>query len=164
MNCVKCGRETKNPKFCSKYCSNSYNNSLSPKRIKKVKEKTTRIRKNKSCCRCGTPFVKEEFYTGSNEYYCKNCFKSYTNNRRKIEKQKCVDYLGGKCVVCGYDRNIKALQFHHLNPKDKEFGISEKSNLLFAKAKEELDKCILVCSNCHFEIHDGTIDLEKMGL
>lgn len=70
--------------------------------------------------------------------------------RRKIEL---VEYKGGKCEICGYDKSIRALQFHHKSPKGKDFTISGKS---YSKEKliKEVDKCILVCSNCHIEIHE----------
>ena len=77
---------------------------------------------------------------------------------RKRTKLKLIDYKGGKCEICGYDKCTRALQFHHLNPEEKDFQISGKS-LSFEKLKNEVDKCILVCSNCHCEIHDGIIKL-----
>lgn len=71
-----------------------------------------------------------------------------------------VQYKGGKCCVCGYNKYLGALEFHHLNPNEKDFGISNKGyTRSFEKVKEELDKCILVCSNCHKEIHAGLIDI-----
>lgn len=72
---------------------------------------------------------------------------------RKRTKMKLVEYKGGKCVRCGYNKLIKALEFHHLNPDEKDFTVSGKS-WSFEKLKNEVDKCILVCSNCHIEIHD----------
>jgi predicted HNH restriction endonuclease len=67
--------------------------------------------------------------------------------------------MGGKCVVCGYDRCSRALEFHHLNPNEKEFTIGFNKNMKFEKALNEAKKCKLVCSNCHREIHDGLIIL-----
>lgn len=75
---------------------------------------------------------------------------------RKRVKQKLIEYKGGQCEICGYTRCNRALQFHHKNPEKKDFHISGKSHS-FDKLKEEVDKCILVCSNCHSEIHDGII-------
>ena len=77
---------------------------------------------------------------------------------RKRTKQKLIDYKGGECEICGYRKCNRSLQFHHLNPNQKDFSISGKS-LSFEKLKIEVDKCILVCSNCHCEIHDGLIEL-----
>ncbi len=59
-----------------------------------------------------------------------------------------------KCFVCGYSKCFDALHFHHKNPKDKKFNIGWIMKSPISKEKmEELDKCILVCANCHCEIH-----------
>jgi len=73
----------------------------------------------------------------------------YWRQRAKI---KLVEYKGGECNKCGYNKCIDALEFHHLNPEEKDFGISGKS-WSFERLKKEVDKCLLVCSNCHKEIH-----------
>ena len=71
-------------------------------------------------------------------------------------KVKAVEYKGGKCLVCGYNKSVRALQFHHLDPTQKDFGIGAKGyTRSIEKTKEEVDKCILVCANCHREIHNG---------
>ena len=67
-------------------------------------------------------------------------------------KKKLVEYKGGKCEKCGYDKCVDALEFHHKEPKEKDFKISGKS-WSYERLKKESDKCILVCSNCHKEIH-----------
>ena len=70
-----------------------------------------------------------------------------------------IEYKGGKCVVCGYNRSVTAMEFHHLDPTQKDFGISSNSNRAWEKIRIELDKCVLVCSNCHREIHEGIIEI-----
>lgn len=77
---------------------------------------------------------------------------------RKRTKLKLVEYKGGKCQICDYNKSITALHFHHLDPNEKDFSISGKS-LSFDKLKNEVDKCILVCSNCHSEIHEGLVKI-----
>lgn len=79
-----------------------------------------------------------------------------TSNYRRSIKNMLVQYKGGKCQICGYNRCISALDFHHLNPEEKDFHISGGTKS-FEKLKTEVDKCILVCSNCHREIHAGII-------
>jgi len=80
--------------------------------------------------------------------------KAVADRRRKL-KQKAVIYAGGKCSRCGYDRCFSALTFHHIDPSIKKFGISTKGlTRSWEKVKSEIDKCILVCANCHAEIHD----------
>lgn len=84
----------------------------------------------------------------------KNRVSSVTKRRRNVKKLA-VEYKGGKCCKCGYDKCIGALEFHHLDPKEKDFhlgkgGVTRSWKII----KLELDKCILVCSNCHREIHE----------
>jgi len=83
------------------------------------------------------------------------CNKCSTNVRRKDLKKRAVVYKGGKCIGCGYNKCKKALTFHHLNPKKKRFNIARASNYSWEKLKPELDKCVLLCSNCHIEVHAG---------
>ena len=64
-----------------------------------------------------------------------------------------IERAGGKCAICGYDRCIRALEFHHTNPDEKDFGISRTLTKNINTLKEEADKCILLCSNCHAEEH-----------
>ena len=67
-----------------------------------------------------------------------------------------VAYKGGVCQCCKYNKYIGALEFHHINPDEKDFGISVKGyTRSWENNKKELDKCVLVCSNCHREIHAG---------
>ena len=83
----------------------------------------------------------------------KNYNKRKAEYRKNIKKQ-CIEYKGGKCILCNYNKCIRALEFHHLNPLEKDYVISGGTKS-FNSLKKELDKCILVCSNCHKEIHDG---------
>lgn len=80
---------------------------------------------------------------------------------RKRKKKALVEYKGGKCQCCGYSKCIEALEFHHLDPNIKSFTISGKSKS-FNSLKNEVDKCILVCSNCHKEIHAGLINIDTI--
>ena len=80
---------------------------------------------------------------------------------RKRKKKALVEYKGGKCQCCGYSKCIEALEFHHLDPNIKSFTISGKSKS-FNSLKSEVDKCILVCSNCHKEIHAGLINIDTI--
>ena len=102
---------------------------------------------------------------------CNRCNKEYEYNRSKghkkticnscnvtlfriKRKKQCLLYKGSKCQKCGYDKCDAALEFHHLDPKKKDFGISRQGiPKSWEKVKKELDKCILICSNCHKELH-----------
>lgn len=74
-----------------------------------------------------------------------------------------VEMKGGKCQVCGYDRCLIALDFHHIDETTKEFGLSQRDlTKSWVKIKAELSKCVLVCANCHREIHAKMVDLSKI--
>jgi hypothetical protein len=88
---------------------------------------------------------------------CKKCAVESVQKRREKIKILAVEYKGGKCIKCGYNKYVGALEFHHIIG-DKDFNISYKGHCRsWEKVKVELDKCILVCSNCHREIHAGII-------
>ncbi len=68
-----------------------------------------------------------------------------------------IEYKGGCCQSCGYKKCFKALEFHHKDPKEKDFNIFSKSHSRsWERVKNEIDKCMLVCANCHREIHANT--------
>jgi predicted transcriptional regulator len=81
----------------------------------------------------------------------KNKVQSVTNWKIRL-KEKSVEYKGGKCEKCGYNKCINVLSFHHLDPSQKDFSIAGKC-LTWDKLKNELDKCSLLCMNCHQELH-----------
>ena len=87
-------------------------------------------------------------------YRCKKCRSGHVQKRRKNLKKLAVEYKGGKCEKCGYNKCNRALEFHHTSPNEKDFTISRYSVLSWSKIKVELDKCILICANCHRELHD----------
>jgi hypothetical protein len=81
--------------------------------------------------------------------------------RRKIKLQ-CIEYKGGKCQHCYYDKCPAALTFHHLDPSQKDFGISSSGiSRSFEKCKPELDKCILLCVRCHAELHAKEDEIQR---
>jgi len=85
----------------------------------------------------------------------------YVSDWRKRAKIKLLEYKGGKCLECGYKKSTRALEFHHIDPNKKDFQISGIS-ISYERLKNETDKCILVCSNCHCEIHDGLLNIEEL--
>lgn len=91
---------------------------------------------------------------------CSQCsVEAVTERRRKVIRET-IEYKGGKCQCCGYDKCVEALDFHHIDPTTKEFGISDGSTRSLEKTKAEADKCILLCANCHRELHAGMIQIE----
>ncbi|MFH0892578.1 MAG: hypothetical protein V1867_07455 [Candidatus Falkowbacteria bacterium] len=86
--------------------------------------------------------------------------KKAVDKRRKLIRKMSIDYKGNKCAICGYNKCVQVLEFHHLNSEEKDFGISAKGyTRSWNKVKTELDKCILLCANCHREVHEGITQL-----
>jgi 5-methylcytosine-specific restriction endonuclease McrA len=113
----------------------------------------------KKCSCCGEEKSLDSFHDkrgkkGGNAY-CKPCLYAYQRNRWTQRKLKAVEYKGGKCSKCGYNKYYGALEFHHLNPKEKEFDWNKLRLMAWDKVVVELDKCVLLCSNCHKEEHAG---------
>ena len=76
--------------------------------------------------------------------------------RRKRNRKAAIIFSGGKCTMCGYNKCEAALEFHHKNDgTDKNFTVSSGYSKSWEELKKELAKCILVCSNCHKELHNG---------
>jgi len=93
-------------------------------------------------------------FSEGNRARCRKCLVEAVQKRRLKVKQMAVDYKGGCCEKCGYNKCNAALDFHHINPEEKEFNLGSKGyTRSWEKVKVELDKCILVCANCHREIH-----------
>lgn len=80
---------------------------------------------------------------------------------RKNSKLRMLEAMGGKCNICHYDRCVDALEFHHLDPSKKDFGVGKvrRNPKKWSLIIEELKKCILLCSNCHREVHSGITKL-----
>ena len=88
--------------------------------------------------------------------------KQAVAKRRKALRKKAVEYAGGRCELCGYDRCVEALDFHHRDPSTKSFGISQKGiTRSWEKIQKEIDKCALICANCHREVHAGIRSLSQ---
>lgn len=119
------------------------------------------IKRRRICEICNKEF--EIIDRGWTRKYCYDCsphenevvtHSKAVSAKRKAIKKMLVDYAGGKCQRCGYDKSIRALEFHHTDPSKKDFGISRTLTKSITLLKNEVDKCILLCSNCHAEIHD----------
>lgn len=97
--------------------------------------------------------IAKRTYADRREYLIKAVAK-----RRKKIREQAIEHLGGKCFYCGYNRCLAALDFHHIDESTKKFGISQDGlTRSWERTKQELQKCILVCANCHREIHAGIL-------
>ena len=143
-----------------------YKATIDPATVPLYKDKPCKGCGSVKPCRWMTTFTQ----TGSPEYRsrCDDCWNARGRervkaNRTKMTSQKldrsrrrkreCIEYLGGSCISCGYSKCSKALTFHHRVPEDKEFSISERVDAPWDVVKAELDKCVLLCFNCHMEEH-----------
>ena len=87
---------------------------------------------------------------------CKKCRSEAVARRRRKVKQTLVDEMGGRCVLCGYDECLNALEFHHRDPTKKEFGVAMRGITRAIDAiRAEVEKCVLLCSNCHAAVEAG---------
>lgn len=82
----------------------------------------------------------------------------YVKNYRNRQKENIIYVMGGRCMICGYNKCSSALEIHHLNPDEKEITISANLNKSWEKIVQELPKTILLCANCHREVEAGLID------
>ena len=89
------------------------------------------------------------------KWICLECRKETRLSYRHRMRNKAKEYKNMfKCSICDYNKSMWALEFHHLNPNEKEYNLGHLYTSSTKKLYEELDKCILVCSNCHKEIHE----------
>lgn len=112
---------------------------------------------NKTCGMCSE--IKDEgmFYKrtrGDRQAACKKCQHELQRLSRRRQKENLVEEFGGKCSSCGYSKCLDALEFHHIDPSTKNFGLSAIWRIGLVRAREEAKKCILLCANCHREVEE----------
>jgi hypothetical protein len=99
-------------------------------------------------------------HRSSGGYRCNKCRAEAVSRRRRKVKQLLVQDAGGACKLCGYQRCIAALEFHHLNPAEKRFALSHRGvTSSLAAAREEAAGCALLCANCHAEVEAGLVTI-----
>jgi transposase len=93
---------------------------------------------------------------GRGYFRCRRCRQDAVVRRRRRVKEILVAEAGGGCVLCGYDRCMAALEFHHLDPTAKQFGVAQGGMARsIERLRAEVRKCVLLCSNCHVEVESG---------
>lgn len=101
----------------------------------------------KLCKRCGEN--RKEKFDIERHTLCRKC----RGRRARVNKLLAIEYKGGKCVNCGYDKCPAAMDFHHNDPAEKDHQWRTLRTMSLDKIKKELDKCTLLCKNCHAEVH-----------
>ena len=171
--CKKCGKEFSikpiidgkklslgNRKYCLE-CS-----PLGSRNTRKLEK--PKIPDRKVCPKCNKGKPANEFYVrgrGDLYSYCKECANKKVTAERKEKgidsKKKLIAMKGGGCEVCGYNKNLAALCFHHKDPKTKSFSIDARMliSTKWNKILKEANKCMLLCANCHAETHNPHLAL-----
>jgi DNA-binding CsgD family transcriptional regulator len=109
------------------------------------------------CSRHGTTTFKRRSAGG---YRCARCRSEAVARRRRKVKRILVEEAGGRCKLCGYDRCVGALEFHHLAPAEKRFSLSHRGvTRSIERARAEARKCVLLCADCHAEVEAGMVAL-----
>jgi hypothetical protein len=127
--------------------------------------KTSKAKGGKYCCKlCGETSKKKMANKGGGRIsysICKSCHSSENTKRGRERKKMLVEHKGGSCIVCGYSKCIAALEFHHQDPNNKDPKFRALRYWSLKRAMDEVDKCYLLCSNCHREAHWGLLNLDK---
>ena len=127
-------------------------------------ERSSRLRESKEACskglktarlRCPKHGLSTFVARADGRFRCGRCRIEAVYKRRRSLKRILVEEAGGGCVICGYSRCERALEFHHLDPKAKQFQLTAHTRSL-DRLRAEARKCVLLCSNCHAEVEAGT--------
>ena len=156
MICQKCGkyfpinikidgkrRNLKNRKFCLE---------CSPFGLHNTRKLTEYLYK---CSKCGD--TNPENFPKGRYAECKKCRTRYNKRNIKDSKLRAIEYLGGKCMCCGFSSGTSAFDFHHINPASKDSNFKTHLYWSWERLQRELDDCLLLCSNCHRQLHAGEI-------
>lgn len=168
-NCPECKEE-----ILYKYKSTRDKAETNQARCPSCRNQKRDIKTNCRCKTCGKDLYRRKSRLEKSKYIfcttgCRNKFytkekfpelftrlkrdRSSDQKRIRYKKEKAVEYKGGKCELCGYDRCIAAMDFHHINPEDKLYEVKTLLNRRWDLIVEEIKKCMLLCSNCHRELH-----------
>lgn len=135
-------------KYCLK-CSPFGDHNTSKLEVRKLAGKKT-----KNCTNCGK----------EHDQKANLCFMCYSRHRLKLRLEKVQSIVGDVCWICGYDKTWRNICFHHIDPKTKLFCLTSRElTLKWDRVLTEMKKCILVCANCHGEIHEGLINEQAVS-
>jgi len=163
--CKKCGDDLPNRVFVDgkmrNICKRKFCLKCSP--FKKHNTSQYIAKKgHKVCTKCKKELPLKDFSRKGERLHswCRSCLYLCQSEVDNKKKEKAVQYKGGKCIHCGYDKYYGALEFHHRNPSEKDVNFKKLRKRKWDEYKKELDKCDMVCSNCHSEIHHK-IDMRR---
>lgn len=163
--CRKCGEKFKNWVLIEgkerNLCKRKYCLLCSP--WNKHNTKKIETVKNKEKCNCN--ICKKDFFyerkKGGTKNICGACSQKKSRYNKRV---KLIEHLGGKCKKCGYSRCIKALDFHHIESNEKELELNIRNfHLKWDVLVKEAEKCVLLCSICHKELHAGCWVYSQVG-
>ena len=163
VKCIVCKKEFEaqrsNKKYCSKDCENAMRRKKWAERPKEEKEQ--KLMPIKKCMICEQEF-RPKTKSANQRSCCYDCMPDGVQLTRGMFLAKIKERRGGKCEHCGYNKCLKALEFHHLDPTQKDFTISN-DHFKLAEAVEESKKCVLICANCHRELHDNLWNIKEIN-
>jgi hypothetical protein len=108
-------------------------------------------------CACGERDP-AKFY-GHKRHICGKCQNAYVVQRGREMRKRIVEFLGGRCRICGYHRCIEAFDVHHPDPKKKDPNFRHVRGWSWDRVEREIRRCILLCKNCHAEVHAGVLTI-----
>jgi DNA-binding CsgD family transcriptional regulator/5-methylcytosine-specific restriction endonuclease McrA len=113
---------------------------------------------------CGRHGRTEFVIENSGRARCLKCRREAVIQWRRRAKLQLVAEAGGRCVLCGYHEFPGALQFHHLDPSQKSFGLAMRGlTRSIERLREEAAKCVLLCANCHAKVEWGPADADELA-
>ena len=120
------------------------------------------VHADRTTMKCPRHGVTEFWLEARGIYRCLRCRSEAVSRRRRKLKEILVSEAGGRCGLCGYDRYIGALQFHHLPGEGKQYGLADRGLTRSLEAvRAEASKCVLLCANCHSEVEAGMVKLSS---
>jgi hypothetical protein len=108
-------------------------------------------------CKCGESDP-NKFY-GNKKRTCAKCHNKWTLEAGQKKRKKAIEYLGGKCILCGYDKYYGSIDLHHLDPSNKDKKFDQLRGWSWERIKKEIENCVPLCRNCHGEVHAGITDI-----
>lgn len=154
--CEICQNDYEAKRSNSKYCSRTCQDFAYRERRRSGSLVT---HTGKPCALCGDVFYPKNSAANQRQV-CYSCLEDGKVLTRGLMLDLIRIKHGGKCCICGYDKYLGAIHFHHINPKEKDFTISN-DRVKLVDAIAESEKCVLLCANCHAEVHANLVQIKE---